>query len=172
MVPVEERIAERNSAALADSRLQRAAQGAGRQRKHGRGIPAVVGAGDDEVDRPAVLEEVVEADLDARGGGAVDEDPFFCARDGGGARVGGAVVGYVDGFVGRGVVRRRDEGRGQAGGGGSSRRRPVVERLDGLADHVRFADPGALGVREADGDDVPGRLELAHEGVHVGRRVG
>lgn len=40
--------------------------------------------------------------------------------------------------------------------------------LDGLPDDVCFADPGALRVREDDGDDVPGFLEGFHEGVDVG----
>jgi hypothetical protein len=43
-----------------------------------------------------------------------------------------------------------------------------VRWLYSLADDVCFSDPGALGVREDDGNDVPGCLEGLHEGLHVG----
>lgn len=36
---------------------------------------------------------------------------------------------------------------------------PEVARGQGLPDDVRFADPGALDVREHDGDGVAGGLE-------------
>lgn len=49
--------------------------------------------------------------------------------------------------------------------------RAVVQRLDGLADHMGLADPGALGVWEADGDGVAGLLEVVDEAADVGGRV-
>lgn len=43
-----------------------------------------------------------------------------------------------------------------------------ISWFDGLADNVGFADPGALGVWEDDGDDVAVALERLHEGVDIG----
>ena len=45
---------------------------------------------------------------------------------------------------------------------------PVGGRRDVLPDHVRFADPAALGVREHDGDGVACALEVADKGQDVG----
>lgn len=44
-----------------------------------------------------------------------------------------------------------------------------MSRLDILADYVGFADPGALGVRDDDGDGVSVLLESLDEGEDVGR---
>jgi hypothetical protein len=49
--------------------------------------------------------------------------------------------------------------------------RPEVGRREGLADDVRFADPGALDVWEDDGDSVAGGLEVGDEGMNVGGRL-
>ena len=46
--------------------------------------------------------------------------------------------------------------------------RAKIGRFDGLADYMRFANPGALCVREDDGDGVPCCLEGLDEGVDVG----
>lgn len=105
---------------------------------------------------------MVQPDLNTRGRCAIDEDPLLDAGAGARPGVGGAVGGVVL-VVGR--------GGGEACGGLVRRGRAVVEGFDGLADHVGFADPGALGVREADGDGVAAGLELADEGVHVGGGV-
>jgi hypothetical protein len=40
-----------------------------------------------------------------------------------------------------------------------------------VADEMRFADPGALCVREDDGDGVASGLEGGDEGVDVGGRL-
>jgi hypothetical protein len=50
--------------------------------------------------------------------------------------------------------------------------RAVVRRLDGLADDVGFGDPGALDVREHNGDGVPGGLQHADEVVDVRTGLG
>lgn len=47
--------------------------------------------------------------------------------------------------------------------------REVVSRLDILADYMGFADPGALGVGDDDGDGVAVLLESLDEGEDVGR---
>ena len=56
---------------------------------------------------------------------------------------------------------------GQPGGRGRGGRRAVVEGFYGLPDDMGLTDPGALGVRETDGDGVAAGLELADEGVDV-----
>ena len=106
---------------------------------------------------------MVQPDLDAAGGRAVDEDPFFVRavlRQGPVANR--ALVTVTTGEEvgdGGGVVRRRG-------------RRAVVRRSDGFADHVGVADPGALDVREDDGDGVAARLESVDEGEDVGGGLG
>lgn len=65
-----------------------------------------------------------------------------------------------------GAQAGREESRGGVG-----LRRAVVDGLDGLADHVGFADPRALGVRETDRDNMASGLQFADERVDVGRRV-
>jgi hypothetical protein len=50
--------------------------------------------------------------------------------------------------------------------------RAVVRGLDGLADYVGFGDPGALGVREDDGDGVAGGLQHADKVVDVRTGLG
>ena len=89
------------------------------------------------------MEEVEEADLDARGRRGVDEDPFF-GRGGGGLR------------ACRGAPR---VGEAVGGWGGGEGRGDEVGWRDGFADEVGFADPGALGVGEDYGDGVAGALE-------------
>lgn len=88
------------------------------------------------------MKVVVEPDLRAGGGRAVDEDPFLAAV-GARPRVGCAVVGV--------------QGAGAEVGGGEA-----------VASEVCFADPGALDVREDDGDGVAVGLERVDEGVDVG----
>ena len=102
--------------------------------------------------------------MDAAGGRAVDEDPFFVrAVLWQGPVANRALVtvatGEEVGDGGGGVVRRRG-------------RRAVVRRSDGFADHVGFADPGALDVGEDDGDGVAARLESVDEGEDVGGGLG
>lgn len=129
VLPRQERIAQRNRFPLANRSLQRPSQRPRAQRKARRGIAAVIRAAENEVDWAALLEEVVQSDLDATCGGAIDEDPVV-------ARGRGAVRGLTVVFV---------EGAG-----------PEVRRLHGLADDVRFADPAALFAGEDDGDDMAG----------------
>lgn len=85
---------------------------------------------------------MVQADLGAGRGGAVNEDPFLaavCAW----ARVRGAVVG---------VERAGAE----------------VSWCEAVASEMRFTDPAALGVWEDDGDADPRCGEGGDEGVDVG----
>jgi hypothetical protein len=51
-------------------------------------------------------------------------------------------------------------------------RRAVVGWLYGLADYVGLSDPGALRVREDDGDGVAAVLESPDEGEDVGGGLG
>lgn len=49
--------------------------------------------------------------------------------------------------------------------------RAEVRGVDGFADEVGFADPGALRVGEDDGDGVAGALESGDEGMDIGGRL-
>jgi len=99
---------------------------------------------------------VKESYLRAGRGGGVDKDPLLLfASAWQWAGRGFAIVDVLEG-LGFGLrVRMRCGGA-------------VVGWFEGLADDVRFADPGALGVGEDDGDGVVGVLEGADEGVDVG----
>ena len=140
VLPRQERITQRDSFPLTNCRLERSSQCPRTQRKTRRGIAAVVRPAEHEVDRAALLEEVVQSDLDTTCRGTIDEDPVV-------SRGRGALRGHAVVFV---------EGA-----------RAEVRRLHGLADDVRFADPAALFTRENDRDDMAGFLEVVDERVDV-----
>lgn len=83
MVAVEEGIGEGDRLNAADSGFHCATDGAGAEGEDGRAVAPIVGARDDEVDGAAGREVVVEADLYARGGCGIDQDPFFFGAVGG-----------------------------------------------------------------------------------------
>lgn len=150
VVTVEEGIRQRDGLDAADGRLHRTAYRARAQTKHGGRVPAVVWTRHDEIDGTSLLEVVVQANLHAAGGRAVDEDPFLISaavRQ----RLGGGDAAVIEG-----VGRVPSQGT-----------RAEVGWFHSLADDVGFADPGALRVREADGDGVACRLEAGDERVDV-----
>lgn len=77
MIPRTKRIRHSNRPFPTPSSLQSTADSPARQRKQGRGVPAVVRTRHYDIDGAPVLEVVEEADLDAAGRGRVDEDPFI-----------------------------------------------------------------------------------------------
>lgn len=150
MVAREEGVGEGEGAGAADGGLHGAADGAARQAEQRRRVAAVVGARDDEVDGPAVLEEVEEAQLGGSGRRAVDEDPFFFVVFSAG----------IPGGTGLGV-------RGPVipvQGAGAE-----VGRFDDLRGEVGFGDPGTLLMGQDDGDGVAGGLQRLYERVDVRR---
>lgn len=104
----------------------------------------MVGAGDDEVDG-LVIKEVVEAKLDAAGGGAVGDDyPFVF------------VLGLVVLEIGRPRAVIAKGGWRDIGG------------VQGGFDEMGLADPGTGGGGDGDGDAMAGGLEGVDEGQDVG----
>lgn len=147
----EEGVGEGEGAGAADGGLHGATDGAARQAEQRGRVAAVVGARDDEVDGPAVLEEVEEAQLGGGGGRAVDEDPFFFFVVFSAGIPGGTGLGVRGPVV---LVQ----------GAGAE-----VRRFDDLRGEVGFGDPGTLLMGQDDGDGVAGGLQRLYERVDVRR---
>ena len=84
VVAVEEGVGQRDGFDAAHGGFHGPADCAAGEAEHRCAIPPIVWTGDDEVDRAARGEVVVETDLDAGGWCAVYEYPFVFLRGGGG----------------------------------------------------------------------------------------
>lgn len=136
----QERITKCDSFPLANCRFESSSQRPRTQRKACRGIAAVVRPAENEVDWAALLEEVVQSNLDTTRRGTIDEYPVI-------SRGRRALRGHTVVFV-KGA-------------------RAEVCWLHGLPNDVRFADPATLFTGKNDRDNMAGFLKVVDEGVDV-----